>query len=91
MLGSGNMKLIELLKIIAHPIRFNILECLFRSENSVKKLAETLNKRQSNISQHLGILRQAGLVSFRKQGKQRIYKLNPNHYQFLTKLFQLHV
>jgi DNA-binding transcriptional ArsR family regulator len=43
----------------------------------VAKLAENFDTTLSAVSQHLAILREAGLVHQRKQGKQRLYSLNP--------------
>lgn len=42
----------------------------------VQQLAQSFSMSLPGVSQHLAVLRDAGLVSVRKEGKQRIYKLN---------------
>ncbi len=56
----------KLMKSISHPIRFKIL-CLLRDEEvSVGDLVERLKSSNSNISQHLSILRNQGIIDYRK-------------------------
>lgn len=56
----------KLMKSISHPIRFKIL-CLLRDrEVSVGDLRDQLDTTSSNISQHLTILRNQGVIDFRK-------------------------
>jgi DNA-binding transcriptional ArsR family regulator len=62
---------------IAAPTRRAILQRLAGKEMPVLELAESFDMTLSAVSQHLGVLRDAGLVSQRKAGKQRIYSLNP--------------
>jgi DNA-binding transcriptional ArsR family regulator len=62
---------------IAAPTRRAILQRLAHREMPVLELAETFDMTLSAVSQHLGILRDAGLVSQTKAGRQRIYRLNP--------------
>lgn len=42
----------------------------------VQQLAESFSMSLPGVSQHLSVLREAGLVTVRKEGRQRIYKLN---------------
>ncbi|MFH1752459.1 MAG: metalloregulator ArsR/SmtB family transcription factor [archaeon] len=65
----------ELCKTLADPKRLEILYLLGSSEKSVSQLAEQLKLRQANISQHLAILRQKGVVSSRKNGTTVYYKI----------------
>ena len=62
---------------IAAPPRRAMLAMLAKKETPVMELAESFDMTLSAVSQHLTVLRQAGLVNQRKQGKQRIYSLNP--------------
>jgi DNA-binding transcriptional ArsR family regulator len=71
---SQNDKL-EVLKIIAHPVRIQILEELSKGVKCVSDLEEFFDIRQSNISQHLSLLRRYGLVDFFIDGRLRCYFL----------------
>lgn len=61
---------------IADPTRRQILDRLGRSELTVNEIAEPFHVSQPAISQHLRVLREAGLVSRRKEGRFRRYRLN---------------
>ena len=65
----------EVLKAIAHPTRLKILEILLSNQGCVRELEEALKKPQANISQHLTILRKAGIVDFSERGRERCYFL----------------
>jgi DNA-binding transcriptional ArsR family regulator len=60
---------------IAHPGRRQLLELLQSGERPVNALAQTFNMSRPAVSQHLKILLDAGLVSERREGRQRLYKL----------------
>lgn len=60
---------------IAAPARRAILARLAQKEMPVLELAETFDMTLSAVSQHLSVLRSANLVSTRKVGKQRIYRV----------------
>ena len=61
------------LRALAHPTRLKILTCLTQSDKSAGELVKHCHLSQSAVSQHLSLLYQAGLVTVRKQGRQRIY------------------
>ena len=61
---------------IADPTRRAILWQLRDGERSVTDLMEPLDLSQSAFSQHLGILREAGLVQARRDGRHQIYSVN---------------
>lgn len=63
------------LKILAHPTRIMILEELINGKKCVNDIEELLAVRQANISQHLAMLRHAGVVDFCQKGKKRCYFL----------------
>ena|SRR5215211_3146377 len=65
------------LMAIAEPNRFRIVELLGRSPRSVSEIVTALEIGQPQVSRHLRILKDAGLVAVRKQGQQRIYSLQP--------------
>ncbi len=57
-------KRIDLLKIIAHPIRIKILEDLVLGVKCVSDFEESLVISQPNVSQHLSLLRTNGIIDF---------------------------
>jgi ArsR family transcriptional regulator len=69
----------ETLTALAHPSRLEILELLRDGERCVCHIQAVLDQRQAYVSQHLNILRQAGLVINRKEGKRVYYQISdPN-------------
>lgn len=64
-----------LLKVLAHGDRLIILCRLAQGEFCVGELEEDLGIRQPTLSQQLGVLRQEGLVTTRREGKHIFYKL----------------
>ncbi len=69
----------ELLKALAHPRRLEILQLLRDHELNVSEMEEMLGLPQANLSQHLMVLREAGVVGFRKEGKEVFYSVaHPN-------------
>jgi DNA-binding transcriptional ArsR family regulator len=69
---------VELLKVIAHPVRIRILEELVKGVKCVSDFEDFLEIRQPNISQHLSLLREHGLVDYYIDGRLRCYFLvNP--------------
>lgn len=62
-------------KAIADPKRLLIINELRDREMSVGDLCESLDLTQSNVSQHLAILRERGVVSARREGTSVIYSL----------------
>src|SRR5262245_38914955 len=67
----------DLLQAIAEPNRLRIIECLRTGAKNVTELAKQLTSEIVNISHHLGVLREAGLVTDEKDGRFVIYSLNP--------------
>lgn len=66
----------EFFKALAHPTRVKILKHLRDSEKCVCEFTEDLDVEQSNMSQHLAILRKQEIVSCRKEGLKVIYRVN---------------
>lgn len=70
----------DLLQAIAEPNRIRIIECLRTGSKNVTELAKMLSVEIVNVSHHLGVLRQAGLVQDEKQGRFVVYSLHPRHF-----------
>ena len=62
---------------IAHPLRRRLLDQLAAGEQAAGALAAPHDVSRPAISQHLHILREAGLVSERRVGRARLYRLEP--------------
>jgi DNA-binding transcriptional ArsR family regulator len=60
---------------LAEPSRRQILDLLRDGERSVKELVARLNLSQPGVSKHLRVLREAGLVQVRPEGRRRWYGL----------------
>ncbi len=65
----------DLCRALSHPVRLSILEVLRDGEQCVCHMEATLGLRQASISQQLMILREAGVVDFRRQGPNIYYRV----------------
>jgi DNA-binding transcriptional ArsR family regulator len=65
------------LKAMADPDRLRIVTALRTGPKAVGELAESLPMELANVSHHLGVLRVSQIVLVEKQGRQRVYRLNP--------------
>ena len=61
---------------VAEPRRREILDALAGGERPVNDLVEQLGLAQPQVSKHLRVLREVGVVRVRDQGRQRLYRLN---------------
>ena len=61
---------------VAEPRRRQILDLLARGERSVNDVVAALRLKQPQVSKHLRLLREVGLVTVRADGQQRLYKPN---------------
>lgn len=73
---SGIPASADVFRAIADPTRRALLDRLLRADLSVTDLARPFRMTQPAISQHLRILRKAGLVRVRRIGKQRLYRIH---------------
>lgn len=72
---DGYERTAEILKVLGHPVRLQIVEALGEDEACVCHLEALLGQRQAAISQHLMRLRGAGLVVDRRDGLNVYYAL----------------
>ena len=61
---------------IAEPRRRHILELIAGEERSVSEIADALEMGQPSVSKHLQVLRNVGLVTMRRDGRQTMYRTN---------------
>ncbi|MBP2627605.1 MAG: transcriptional regulator, ArsR family [Firmicutes bacterium] len=65
----------EFFKTLSHPVRIKILHCLEKGELCVCDIIEELDIEQSNLSQHLGMMKKQGIIDSRKDGQKVIYRI----------------
>ena len=63
-------------KALAHPTRLKILEILKEREECVCKIYEALDLEQSNVSQHLKVLRDNDILKTRREGPMIMYRIS---------------
>ena len=61
---------------VAEPRRRQILDVLAGGERPVNDLVDSLGLAQPQVSKHLRVLREVGVVAVREEGRQRLYRLN---------------
>ena len=65
----------ERFKVLAEPMRLKILHSLWDGERTVGDIIDAVGGLQANVSKHLGVLQQSGLVSRRKDGLRVFYRI----------------
>lgn len=65
----------EFFKNLGHPARVRVLELLSQREHAVAEMLPELGLEAANLSQHLAVLRRAGLVTSRREGTTVYYAL----------------
>lgn len=80
--------MLDPLEVAAEPNRRRLLQLLAGGERTVTDLAGSFTVSRSAISQHLLLLEQAGLVTARKDGRNRFYAVNPDGMARLRQLFE---
>lgn len=69
----------EFFRTLGHPARIRVLELLSEREHAVAELLPEVGVEATNLSQHLAVLRRAGLVVTRKEGSTVHYSLTSPH------------
>ena len=65
----------EIVKAIAHPLRIAIVDFLKDGEQCVCDIAEHTGSERSNVSRHLAVMVNAGVLEYRKEGLKVVYQL----------------
>jgi DNA-binding transcriptional ArsR family regulator len=76
----------QIFKALAHPTRIHLIELILAKRPCVKMMEETLGLAQPNISQHLSLLRNLGIVQTERDGNQICYFISNER---ITKLIDL--
>ncbi|MCJ2185038.1 metalloregulator ArsR/SmtB family transcription factor, partial [Novosphingobium sp. 1949] len=79
---------IELIKAIGHPLRYQILACVAQGERNVGEIETATGIGQPTLSQQLSVLRNAGLVSARREAKLVFYAVEPAALDQVCSAFQ---
>jgi DNA-binding transcriptional ArsR family regulator len=66
----------DVFNAVAEPRRRDILDILVTGERPVNDLVQLLGLAQPQVSKHLRVLREVGVVDVRDEGRQRLYRLN---------------
>jgi DNA-binding transcriptional ArsR family regulator len=83
---ASSDKASALLKVLANPDRLLLLCQLTKGEQCVSDLEQGLGLQQPSLSQQLTVLRQAELVSTRREGKQIYYSITSSEAQAVMQL-----
>jgi ArsR family transcriptional regulator len=83
-------RLAEFFKVCGDATRTKILFALFYTDMCVYDIAALLRMQQSAVSHQLRVLKQAGLVKFRREGKVIYYSLDDEHVQQIFQLSLIH-
>lgn len=70
-------RLVTIFKALGEPTRLKIVKLVTVQELCVCELVAILEMSQPRVSQHLKVLKNAGIVMERKEGQKSFYKLNP--------------
>ncbi len=65
----------EIAKAVAHPLRIAIVDFLRDGQQCVCDIAEHIGSERSNVSRHLSVMVNAGILDYRKEGLKVIYRL----------------
>ena len=80
----------EFLQAVAQMTRLRILEVLAEGERCVCNIYQAIGEEQSNVSNHLAVLRRAGILAARRERGRVVYRLRDNRVsEFLGKLHEL--
>jgi DNA-binding transcriptional ArsR family regulator len=78
----------EAIRAIAEPNRRRILQLVTAQELSAGEIASRFEITRPAVSQHLGVLREAGLVTERREGTRRLYSLRPEGFDDLKSFLE---
>ncbi len=76
------------LKAMSHPLRLKILCVLGNNSISVQDIVEQVGTSQSNISQHLAILRDKGILDFKKEANRVYYFIDDERVIHLIRMMR---
>ncbi len=78
-------------KALAHPARLKILENLMKRKCCVGDIQKCLSLSQPNVSQHLGVLKKAGIIVGEREKNKICYKISDDRIKMILKTFDVGV
>jgi len=81
-------KVSETLKALAHPARLKMVTGLLKDECNVAQIQKALGLPQSTISQHLRILKNAGIIKGRREGTKTCYRVTDVRVREIAKIIK---
>jgi ArsR family transcriptional regulator len=78
---SGTARAVDLFHALSDETRLEIVELLRKGERCVCELTDSIGAAQSRLSFHLRVLRDAGIVRDRKDGRWVYYELEPDAFE----------
>ncbi|BCS82371.1 ArsR/SmtB family transcription factor [Anaerocellum diazotrophicum] len=88
---SMEEKLAKVFKALSHPIRIKIIQSLLSGEKCVCELLQFVEFSQPNLSQHLKILKEAGLLEHRKVGANMHYRIKNEYVNDLLNIAEIFI
>jgi len=82
---------VQVLHLLSHETRLEMVLYLAQGEASVSELTEVVDRPQANVSHHLRILRDAGLIQNRREGQYVMYRLNVSEWTQIAEGFFDHL
>jgi DNA-binding transcriptional ArsR family regulator len=76
---------VETFAALAEPNRFRIVELLRSGERTVTQIGDRLDLKQPKVSQHLKVLKDAGLVDVEVRAQHRVYALKPKRLRQMSR------
>ena len=73
------MSEVEVFKSLADPTRLKILKCIEKGEKCICEIIPYTGKSQPNVSQHLKVMKHAGIIKERKDGTRILIKVADNN------------
>jgi ArsR family transcriptional regulator len=85
---SRTDRAVELFHALSDETRLEVIELLHKGERCVCELTDSLDAAQSRLSFHLRVLRDAGIVRDRKDGRWVHYELDPDAFEEIESLIE---
>lgn len=79
----------QIFRALAHPSRLQLMENLMRRECCVGEIQKCLALSQPNVSQHLSVLKEAGLIIGRRDRNKICYKISDERIKKVLKTFEI--
>jgi len=89
--NQSHERLAKKFRVLGHPVRIKLLEDLMKKECCVGEIQKGLSVSQPNASQHLKILKEAGIIDARREGNKICYRIADTALVQTIKLFKKEV